>query len=365
MLKRTPFYEIHKQLGAKLVDFSGFKMPVQYDSIRKEHEAVRNAAGLFDVSHMGEFYIHGPEAEKLVQRVTVNDVSKLEPGKAQYSVMCYEDGGIVDDLLVYMTDVNQYILVVNAANIKKDFEWIRSHNSFDAEMEDMSDDVCLLAVQGPKAPDIVQKLTDIDLGDLGFYRFAMGTFAGFDFVTVSATGYTGEKGYEIYFNRDYADPEKVWKRLMKAGGEFSMEPCGLGARDTLRLEMGYALYGNDITKKTNPLEARLGWLTKFDKGDFIGKKALERVKDRGVKRKLVGFITGEKRAIPRSGYTLYNRDDEEIGFVTSGSMSITLGKGIGMGYVKKEWAQEGNHIFVDIRNKKVESTVTIPPFIKK
>ena len=244
MLNRTPFYNIHEQAGAKLIDFGGWEMPVQY---------------------AGEFYVTGPEAADLIQWVTINDVTKLEPGKAQYSAMCYKDGGIVDDLLVYMLGKNEFILVVNASNIEKDFNWIEKNNSFDAELTNLSDDTCLLAVQGPKSVETLQKLTDTDLSAISFYTFEMGNLAGFDDITISATGYTGEKGFELYFNKDHADPEGVWNAIMEAGQEFDIQPCGLGARDTLRLEMGFALYGNDITKDTNPLEARLGWLTKLDK----------------------------------------------------------------------------------------------------
>lgn len=365
MQKRTPFYEIHKEMEAKLVDFGGFDMPVQYDSIRTEHEAVRNGVGMFDVSHMGEFYITGPEALDLIQQVTVNDVSKLEPGKAQYTVMCYEDGGIVDDLIVYMLDPNEYMLVVNASNIDKDFDWIEANNSFDAAVDNRSDQICLLAVQGPESVATLQKLTDADLGEIGFYRFKEIPFAGCDEVIMSGTGYTGEKGFEIYFNKNHCEPSTLWDAIMEAGEEFNIEPCGLGARDTLRLEMGFALYGNDISKDTNPLEAGLGWLTKLDKGEFIGRDALRKIKENGIERKLTGFVVDSKRAIPRSGYTLYSTDEEEIGTVTSGSMSITLGKGIGMGYLKKGFHEEGTSIRIGIRKRMAEATVKKPPFIKK
>lgn len=365
MLKRTPFYNLHEKAGAKLIDFGGFDMPVQYDSIRKEHNAVREKAGIFDVSHMGEFYVSGSEAEDLIQYVTINDVSKLVPGKAQYSAMCYEDGGIVDDLLVYkLFDDNGYILVVNASNIEKDFEWIQQNNNFDAEVRDQSDDTCLLAVQGPKSVETLQKLTDKDLSTIKFYAFEMGTLAGFDNVVLSATGYTGEKGFELYFDKNHVDPEAIWKAIMEAGAEFGIEPCGLGARDTLRLEKGFALYGNDITKETHPLEARMGWLTKLDKGDFIGRDALTEAKENGMERKLVGLTIEDKRAIPRKGYTILDEDDNEIGFVTSGTRSITLGKNIGMGYVAIDYANEGDTVFVEVRNKKAKATVVKPPFVK-
>ncbi|WP_441001116.1 glycine cleavage system aminomethyltransferase GcvT [Fodinibius sp. SL11] len=364
MLKRTPFYDIHEQAGAKLIDFGGFEMPVQYDSIRKEHNAVREKVGMFDVSHMGEFYVTGDEALELIQYVTINDASTLEPGKAQYSAMCYEDGGIVDDLLVYMLSDNEYILVVNASNIEKDFEWIEKNNSFDAELANLSDDTCLLAVQGPKAVETLQKLTDTDLSAIKFYTFELGTLAGFDDVTLSATGYTGEKGFELYFNKDHVDPEAIWNAIMEAGEEFGIEPCGLGARDTLRLEKGFALYGNDITKDTHPLEARMGWLTKLDKGGFVGREALVQAKEKGLQRKLVGLTIDDKRSIPRKGYTIFDEDDNEIGFVTSGSRSITLGTNIAMGYVSVDYAEGGDTVYVEIRNKKAEATVTKPPFVK-
>ena len=365
MLKRTPFYNLHEQAGAKLIDFGGFEMPVQYDSIRKEHKAVRSGVGMFDVSHMGEFYVTGDEALDLIQHVTVNDASKLKPGKAQYTAMCYQGGGIVDDLLVYMLDENEYILVVNASNIKKDFEWIDDNNNFDAELENISADTCLLAVQGPKAEKTLQKLTDTDLSKIEFYHFELGTLAGFEDVTLSATGYTGEDGFELYFNKDHVDPEAIWNAIMEAGEKFDIQPCGLGARDTLRLEMGFALYGNDITKDTHPLEARMGWLTKLGKGDFIGRDALVEAKENGLNRKLVGFVIDDKRSIPRKGYTIFDGEDNEIGFVTSGSRSISLGKNIGMGYVSTDFADDESTINIEIRNKKAQAVVQKPPFLKK
>lgn len=363
MLKRTPFYHLHEQAGAKLIDFGGFDMPVQFDSIRKEHNAVRNSVGLFDVSHMGEFVIDGPGALDLIQFVTVNDASGLEPGMAQYTVMCYEDGGIVDDLIVYMLDDNRYMLVVNAANIRKDFEWIKKHNRFDAELSDRSDDYCLLALQGPESVKTLQKLTSVDAGSIGFYRFKTGDLAGSENVILSGTGYTGEKGFELYFDKNNTDPENIWNAVMDAGEEFDIQPCGLGSRDTLRLEMGFALYGNDITKDTNPLEARMGWLTKLEKGEFIGREALLKVKEEGLKRKLTGFTIEDKRAIPRSNCKILDEQDSQIGFVTSGTRSITLDKNIGMGYVSKEHADEGSAVLVEIRSRKAEAVITSPPFI--
>ena len=366
MSKKTPFYSIHEQAGAKLVDFAGYQMPVQYKGIKVEHAAVREGVGIFDVSHMGEFYISGPEALDLIQHVTVNNASKLVDGKAQYTCMCYDDGGIVDDLIVYkLFDGNGYIVVVNASNIEKDFNWIADNNSFDADIHNQSDDTCLLAVQGPKSVETLQKLTELDLNDIGFYSFKMGDLAGLGDVVFSATGYTGEKGFELYFDKGHVDPEKVWNAIMEVGEEFGIEPCGLGARDTLRLEMGYALYGNDISKDTHPLEARLGWITKFDKGDFIAKEVLQQKKEAGLDRQLVGFIVVGERNIPRQGYEIQNDAGEAIGEVTSGTMSITLGKGIGMGYVAKEYAAEGTNIQISIRKKTASATVTRPPFIKK
>jgi len=365
MLKRTPFYNLHEQAGAKLIDFSGFEMPVQYDSIRKEHKAVRNSVGIFDVSHMGEFIVQGTQALDLLQYVTINDLSKINPGKAQYTALCYKDGGIVDDLLVYMLDEEQYMLVVNASNIQKDFDWIAAHNSFDAKLEDISDDTCLLAVQGPQAVETLQRLTEVDLSGIPFYHFEVGTLAGFDDITLSATGYTGEEGFELYFNKDNVDPERIWNAILEAGEEFDIQACGLGARDTLRLEMGFALYGNDITKDTHPLEARMGWLTKLDKGDFIGRDALLEVQEEGLNRKLVGFTIDDKRSIPRQGYTIFDGDNNEIGAVTSGTRSISLGENIGLGYVKAAFANAGESIFVEVRNKKAEARVVQPPFLEK
>ena len=366
MSKQTPFYSIHEQAGAKLVDFAGYQMPVQYAGIKTEHAAVRQAVGMFDVSHMGEFYISGPQALGLIQQVTVNDASKLVEGKAQYTCMCMEDGGIVDDVIIYkLFEEAGYLVVVNASNIEKDFAWITDHNSFDATVQNRSDEMCLLAVQGPKSLETLQKLTELNLDEIGFYSFKMGALAGNTEVMFSATGYTGEKGFELYFDKNKADVEAIWNAIMEAGQEFGIEPCGLGARDTLRLEMGFALYGNDISDKTHPLEARLGWITKFDKGDFIGKEALQQKKENGWDRQLVGFVVEGERNIPRQSYEIQNAAGDAIGEVTSGTMSITLGKGIGMGYVAKSYAAEGSDIRISIRKKTVPATVTRPPFIKK
>ncbi|HLR76858.1 MAG TPA: glycine cleavage system aminomethyltransferase GcvT [Balneolaceae bacterium] len=365
MPEQTPLYDLHEELGAKITNFGGWQMPVRYSSIKKEHTFVRNKVGLFDVSHMGELFINGPEALQLLQFVTINDASKLKPGKAQYSAMCHEDGGVIDDLIIYMLDENEYMLVVNASNIEKDFNWITGQNRFDAEVQNRSSQMCLFAIQGPDSPATLQKITEADLSSIKFYTFRKGKIAGFDNIIISATGYTGEKGFEIYFNQKQADPIEIWKAIMEAGAEFDIQPCGLGARDTLRLEMGFDLYGNDITEDTNPLEARLGWLTKLDKGDFVGKKALQEIKDRGIKRKLIGFVIEERRAIPRSGYAIFDENDNETGIVTSGTRSISLNKNIGLGYVPIEQSKEGTHIYIKVRNTKAEALVTKPPFVNK
>lgn len=364
-LKRTPLYSEHKQLGARLIDFGGFEMPVQYAGIKQEHLAVRKHAGLFDVSHMGEFFISGPEALALIQKLTINDASVLSPGKAQYSAMCYEDGGIVDDLLVYMLDDEKYMFVVNASNIEKDLEWIQSQNDMDAKVQDRSENMGLLALQGPESAKILKKLTETDVESIRFYRFDKGLVAREKDVIISATGYTGEKGFELYIDIEKADIKKIWNKILEAGEEFNLEPAGLGARDTLRLEMGYALYGNDITKDTTPIEARMSWLTKFDKGDFIGKERLLQEKEEGVYRKLMGFIVQEERKIPRSGYEIRDNYGSKIGFVTSGTQSISLNKGIGMGYMATDKAVESEKIFIKIRKDQVPAIVVKPPFLNR
>ena len=364
MAERTVFYSKHVDAGAKIIDFGGFDMPVQYDGIKQEHKAVRERAGLFDVSHMGEFFVEGPNALSLIQKVTINDASKLTPGKAQYTAMCYEDGGIVDDLLVYMLSETEYMLVVNAANIQKDWDWITKNNDVGAELSNRSDSMALLALQGPESPKILEKLVDLNPNDISFYTFKVGQVAGEDDVIISATGYTGEKGFELYIDTDKADPIKIWDKLMEAGEEFGLEPAGLGARDTLRLEMGFALYGNDITADTHPLEARMGWLTKLDKEDFIGKDAIINAKESGLKRKLMGLVIEEPRKVPRSGYSIQTSDGEEIGHVTSGTQSITLDKGIALGYIALPYSEPGTTIFVKIRKDQVPATVVKQPFIK-
>lgn len=364
MAQRTVFYSKHKEAGAKIIDFGGFDMPVQYAGIKQEHQAVREKAGLFDVSHMGEFFVSGPESLKLIQKITINDASQLSPGKAQYTAMCYEDGGIVDDLLVYMLDDEHYMLVVNASNIEKDWNWINKNNSTEALLENRSDEIALLALQGPESIKILEKLVSFDPSSIGFYSFTTGSVAAQSDVIISATGYTGEKGFELYIDTKKSDPLSIWDKIIEAGSEHGLEPAGLGARDTLRLEMGFALYGNDITADTHPLEARMGWLTKLDKGDFIGKDALLKAKQNGLERKLMGFEMDQPRKVPRSGYKMFNTDQEEIGFVTSGTQSITLGKGIGMGYVSLPHSEPGSAVLIEIRKELVPATVSKPPFIK-
>lgn len=363
ILKQTPLHSEHEKLGARIIDFGGFQMPIQYAGIKQEHNAVRKHAGLFDVSHMGEFIISGPDALELIQKVTINDASVLKPGKAQYSAMCYEDGGIVDDLLVYMLDNEEYMLVVNASNIEKDFEWIQSQNDLDANVEDRSDNIGLIALQGPASVDILQKLTDTDVEPIRFYRFKKGSVAGEEDIIISSTGYTGEKGFELYVDTENADIKKIWNEILETGEEYGLEPAGLGARDTLRLEMGYALYGNDINKDTTPIEARMSWLTKFDKGDFIGKEKLLQQKEEGVTHKLMGFEVQEERKIPRSGYEIRDNFGSKIGYVTSGTQSISLNKGIGMGYMETKKAVESEKIFIKIRKDHVPAIVVKPPFL--
>lgn len=360
-MKKTPFYEIHQKLGAKIVEFAGFYMPIQYEGIIAEHKKVRESVGVFDVTHMGEIEISGSDALQFVQKITTNDASKLEEGKVQYSSMCYPDGGIIDDLLVYHCGV-YYMLVVNASNKDKDYNWMLENKSGDVKIIDKSDEIALLAVQGPNSLKVVQKISNVDLSNLKYYHFTRGKISGIDAI-ISRTGYTGELGFEIYFRSDIKDAEKIWNSLFEAGKEYNIAPIGLGARDTLRLEMGMCLYGNDIDNTTNPLEAGLGWITKFDKGDFIGKEALLKVKNEGIKRKLTGFVICDK-TVPRHGYEI-QFDNKKIGFVTSGTFSPVLNYSIGMGYIEKQFADEGQIINVIIRNKPVEAKVTKPPFIKK
>lgn len=343
-----------------MVPFAGYNMPVQYAGINVEHETVRKAVGVFDVSHMGEFILKGDHALDLIQQVTSNDASKLYDGKVQYSCLPNKDGGIVDDLLVYQINPKTYMLVVNASNIDKDWDWIASFNSFGVDMKNISDRTSLLAIQGPKAAEALQSLTDIDLASMEYYTFKKGRFAGVDNVLVSATGYTGAGGFEIYFEN--ANAVQIWDAIFKAGEPFGIKPIGLGARDTLRLEMGFCLYGNDIDDTTSPLEAGLGWVTKFSK-EFTNSAALLQQKQEGVKRKLVGFEMID-RGIARHDYPIVDADGNSIGKVTSGTQSPSLQKAIGMGYVKTEFAKEGTEIFISIRDNKVKAKIVKPPFNK-
>jgi len=359
-MKNTALTDKHIGLGAKMVPFAGYNMPVQYAGINAEHETVRKGVGVFDVSHMGEFILKGDKALDLIQRVTSNDASKLYDGKVQYSCLPNENGGIVDDLLVYRIDEKTYMLVVNASNIEKDWDWISKFNTEGVEMKNISDKTSLLAVQGPKAADALQSLTDIDLGTMEYYTFKKGKFAGVDNVLVSATGYTGAGGFEIYMENSQA--EHIWNAVFKAGEPYGIKPIGLGARDTLRLEMGFCLYGNDIDDTTSPLEAGLGWVTKFSK-EFTNSEALQQQKAEGVKQKLVGFEMIE-RGIPRHDYEIVDADGNNIGKVTSGTQSPSLQKAIGMGYVKNEFAKEGSEIYIKIRDNKVKAQVVKPPFYK-
>jgi aminomethyltransferase len=359
-LKTVALHATHQQLGAKIVPFAGYAMPVRYSSDLEEHHAVRRGVGIFDVSHMGEFRLRGPKALDLIQRTTSNDASKLQPGKAQYSCLPNTEGGIVDDLLVYMLGEDDYFLVVNASNIDKDWEWLHKHNTEGVEMENVSDRLSLFAVQGPKAAEALQVLTDVDLKSIPYYSFVQGTFAGAPGVLISATGYTGAGGFELYIPNEHAP--QVWQRIMDAGQPFGLKPIGLGARDTLRLEMGFCLYGNDIDDTTSPLEAGLGWITKFTK-DFTNSDALKAQKAAGVQRKLVGFVMDGPGGLPRSHYPLVDAQGERIGEVTSGGQSPTLSRGIGLGYVKTELAAPGTQIFVQVRGKNLPATVSKLPLV--
>ncbi len=359
-MKNTALSHIHEQLGAKMVPFAGYNMPVSYEGVNAEHETVRNAVGVFDVSHMGEFLITGPNALELIQKVCSNDVSKLVDGQAQYNCLPNETDGIVDDLIVYKFEEGKYLLVVNASNIDKDWEWISKNNTMGAEMRNLSDDYSLLAIQGPKAVEAMQSLTSEDLSAIKFYHFKVADFAGIEYVIISATGYTGSGGFEIYCKN--SEVEQVWNKVMEAGKDFGIKPIGLAARDTLRLEMGYCLYGNDINDTTSPLEAGLGWITKFTK-DFINSENLKKQKEEGVKRKLIGFELNE-RGIPRHDYEIVDKEGKNIGIVTSGTMAPSLSKGIGMGYVTIENSAPGTEIFIQIRNKPVAATIVKTPFYK-
>jgi aminomethyltransferase len=358
-LKFVPLNAVHEKLGAKMVPFAGYNMPVRYSSDIEEHMTVRNGVGVFDVSHMGEFTVRGLQALDLIQRVTSNDASKLISGQAQYSCLPNETGGIVDDLIVYKIKDNDYLLVVNASNIEKDWNWISKFNTKGAEMKNISDDICLFAVQGPKATSVLQKLTKTDLSSIKYYHFAVGEFAGVKEVIMSNTGYTGAGGFEIYVNKNSA--EKVWDAIFDAGKDVNIKPIGLGARDTLRLEMGFCLYGNDIDDTTSPLEGGLGWITKFTK-DFTNSANIKAQKDTGVKRKLVGFKMIDK-GIPRHDYPIKDAVGNVIGKVTSGTQSPMLAIGIGLGYVVSEHSAVGSEIFIEVRGKALKAKVSKLPFI--
>jgi aminomethyltransferase len=360
-MKTTPFTEKHIALGAKMAEFAGYNMPISYSGINDEHATVRNNAGVFDVSHMGEFILKGEHALELIQRLTSNDAAKLTAGKAQYSCLPNDEGGIVDDLLVYCIEENKaYMLVVNAGNIDKDWKWISSHNTNEVEMHNISDKTCLLAIQGPNANRILQSLTDVDILNLKYYTFVKGTFAGVDNVLISATGYTGAGGVEIYFEDKAGDADKIWDAIFAAGTTQGIKPIGLGARDTLRLEMGFCLYGNDIDDTTSPLEAGLGWITKFTK-DFTSKAKFEKQKTVGVAKKLVGFEMLEK-GIARHDYLIKDFEGAIIGKVTSGTQSPSLGKAIGMGYVDSKHAAIDTEIYISIRNTLLKAKVVKMPF---
>jgi aminomethyltransferase len=358
-VKQIPLNDLHTRLGGKMVPFAGFNMPVRYASDIEEHMTVRNGVGVFDVSHMGEFTLKGPQALDLIQRVTSNDASKLVDGQAQYSCLPNETGGIVDDLIVYKIKDNDFLLVVNASNIQKDWNWISRFNTQGVEMKNISDDLCLFAVQGPQAIAVLQKLTSIDLGAIKYYHFNVGEFAGVPDTIISHTGYTGAGGFEIYVRRQYA--EKVWNAIFDAGKDFNIKPIGLGARDTLRLEMGFCLYGNDIDDTTSPLEAGLGWITKFTK-DFTNAANLKKQKEEGVAKKLVGFRMVDK-GIPRHDYYIKDAGGNTIGNVTSGTMSPVLGVGVGLGYVSIANSNPGAEIFIDVRGKALKAQVSKLPLI--
>ncbi len=360
-MKNTALTKVHEASGAKMVPFAGFNMPVQYEGVNAEHETVRNAVGVFDVSHMGEFLLSGPDALDLIQRVTTNDASTLTIGRAQYSCLPNGKGGIVDDLIIYRIKEEEYLLVVNASNIEKDWNWISSHNTKNVSMRNLSDDYSLLAIQGPKAVEAMQSLTSVDLSAIKYYHFEVGPFAGIDHVIISATGYTGSGGFEIYCKN--SEVKQVWDKVFEAGAAFGIKPIGLAARDTLRLEMGFCLYGNDIDDTTSPLEAGLGWITKFTK-DFVDSDKLKAEKEAGVSRKLIGFEMID-RGIPRHDYRILDADGNVIGKVTSGTQGPSVKKAIGMGYVKTEFAAPDSEIYIEIRDKGVLAKVVKMPFYTK
>ena len=360
-MKITPFTQKHIALGAKMAGFAGFNMPISYSGINDEHNAVRKNAGVFDVSHMGEFILKGEKALALIQRVTSNDASKITAGKAQYSCLTNNAGGIIDDLIVYCIEENKaYMLVVNASNIEKDWDWVSNNNNEGVEMHNISDKTCLLAIQGPNATKILQPLTDIDILNMKYYTFVKGKFAGVDNVLISATGYTGSGGIEIYFEDKDDNADRIWDKIFEEGKPHGIKPIGLAARDTLRLEMGYCLYGNDIDDTTTPLEAGLGWITKFTK-DFTAKEILEKQKLEGIKQKLIGLEMIDK-GIPRHDYEIQNKDSEIIGRITSGTQSPTLQKAIAMGYVNKDYSKTGTEVYIKIRDRNLLAKVVKMPF---
>ena len=360
-MKNTALSHIHESLGAKMLPFAGYNMPILYEGVNAEHETVRNSVGVFDVSHMGEFLISGPNALALIQKVTTNDASTLTIGRAQYSCLPNNDGGIVDDLIIYKIKEEQYLLVVNASNIDKDWDWISSHNDVNAEMKNLSDDYSLLAIQGPKAIEAMQSLTSVDLSAIKYYHFEVGPFAGIEHVIISATGYTGSGGFEIYCKN--SEVEHIWNKVFEAGAAFGIKPIGLAARDTLRLEMGFCLYGNDINDTTSPFEAGLGWITKFTK-EFVNSEKLKQQKELGVTRKLVGFELID-RGVPRQDYEIVDKEGNTIGIVTSGTMAPSLNKGIGLGYVTMPFTTPDSEIYIRIRKNDVLAKVVKTPFYKK
>lgn len=360
-MKSTALTSVHKALGAKMAEFAGYEMPISYEGVNAEHHIVREKVGVFDVSHMGIFMISGENALELLQKVWANDLSKISIGQAQYSYLPNHQGGIVDDLITYRLAENQYMLVPNASNIEKDFNWIKQHNSMNAKMENLSDDYGIFAIQGPKALEAMQQLTDVNLSAIKYFHFEKGNFAGVNDVIISATGYTGSGGIEVYFKKE--DSEKIWNEVMKAGEEFGIQPIGLAARDTLRLEMGLCLYGNDIDDHTSPFEAKLGWTTKFTK-DFVNSEALKKQKEEGVAQKLSGFELVDK-GIPRQGYDIVDAEGNKIGVVTSGTKSPSLDKAIGMGYIANSHNKIGDEIFIQIRKKAVKAKVVKTPFYQK
>ncbi len=358
-MKTTALNQIHKNLNAKMVPFAGYEMPVQYAGVNQEHMAVREGVGVFDVSHMGQFFVKGADAAAFLQYVGTNDVSKVAAGQAQYTCLLNENGGIVDDLIIYKISEEEWMLVVNASNIEKDWNWISQHNKWNVSLENRSDEMSLLAIQGPKSIEAMQSLTDIDLASIPFYHFKIGKFAGIENVIISATGYTGSGGFEIYFKNE--DAETIWQKVFEAGETFGIEPCGLAARDTLRLEKGYCLYGNDINDETSPLEAGLGWVTKLDT-DFIAKDIIAQQKEKGIERKLVGFKMIEK-GIPRHDYKIVDEYENTLGIVTSGTQSPMLKQGIGLGYVAVDFSKVGTRIYIQIRDKNVLAEVVKLPFV--